>query len=226
LVVYNPLTNVAMLAGDRAGVRETVHQNATLLVAVGVGILAVLILGVGIAGVRYIRTALNETMTSLSTTVAEIATTIEEHERTAISQAAAVNQTTTTMDELDASFGQTADMVKLAAETAQQSLGVAEHGIQTVRQTLDGMVSLKQKVGTIAEQILALSEQTSQIGTITHLVSDVASQTNMLALNAAVEAARAGEHGKGFGVVASEIRKLADESRRSAERINALVEEI
>jgi methyl-accepting chemotaxis protein len=54
----------------------------------------------------------------------------------------------------------------------------------------------------------------------------MANQTNMLALNAAVEAARAGEHGKGFGVVAGEIRKLADASKKSAERINGLVEDV
>jgi methyl-accepting chemotaxis protein len=71
-----------------------------------------------------------------------------------------------------------------------------------------------------------LSEQTSQIGNITNLVSELASQTNLLALNAAVEAARAGEHGKGFAVVAAEIRKLADQSKKSAERINTLVLDI
>jgi len=71
--------------------------------------------------------------------------------------------------------------------------------------------------------ILRLSEQTNQIGNITILVSDLANQTNLLALNAAVEAARAGEHGRGFAVVAAEIRKLADQSKQSAERIRALV---
>jgi len=91
---------------------------------------------------------------------------------------------------------------------------------------LGGMASLKTKVEAIAEQILHLSEQTGQIGNITNLVSDLANQTNMLALNAAVEAARAGDHGRGFAVVAGEIRKLADQSKKSAERINALVGEI
>ena len=85
---------------------------------------------------------------------------------------------------------------------------------------------MKSKVEAIAEQILRLSEQTSQIGNITNLVSELANQTNLLALNAAVEAARAGEHGKGFAVVAAEIRKLADQSKKSAERINTLVLDI
>jgi len=228
---YRSINDVAALAMVKApsasgDIERTVSPRLQALSIIGVCILGVLVLWIGRIVGASIRTALNETITSLSTTSVEIATAIEEHERTAMSQAAAVHETTTTMDQLDASFTQTADLVRMAAETAQQSLGVAEHGIETVRQTLDGMVSLKQKVGTIAQQILALSEQTSQIGTITHLVSDVASQTNMLALNAAVEAARAGEHGKGFGVVASEIRKLADESRKSAERIAALVEDI
>jgi hypothetical protein len=176
---------------------------------------------------RSITYPLQQTVNALSTTCVELATTIEEHERTAMSQSAAVNQTTTAMDELDASFNQTAEVVKAAADRVQQSVAVANEGIKTVRQMQEGMLDLKEKVGTtVAGQILKLSEQTAQISNITNQVGDLAIQTNMLALNAAVEAARAGEHGKGFAVIAAEIRKLADASRKSAERINALVDDI
>jgi len=189
-----------------------------------VGLMA-LVLGPLIS--RSITHPLQQTVNALSTTSIELAATIEEHERTAMSQSAAVNQTTTAMDELDASFNQTADVVRAAAERVQQSVAVATEGIKTVRQLQDGMQELKEKVGTtVAGQILSLSEKTAQISTITNQVGDLASQTNMLALNAAVEAARAGEHGKGFAVVAAEIRKLADASRKSAERINVLVDDI
>ena len=114
----------------------------------------------------------------------------------------------------------------MVATKARQALTLTEEGTHTVQQTLAGLSSLKLKVEAIAEQILRLSEQTSQIGNITNLVSELANQTNLLALNAAVEAARAGEHGKGFAVVAAEIRKLADQSKKSAERINTLVLDI
>lgn len=176
---------------------------------------------------RSITHPLQGTVNALSTTSVELASTMEEQERTAMSQSAAVNQTTTAMDELDASFNQTAEVVKVAAERVQQSVFVANEGIKTVRQMQEGMLDLKEKVGTtVGGQILKLSEQTAQISAITNQVGDLASQTNMLALNAAVEAARAGEHGKGFAVIAAEIRKLADVSRKAAERINVLVDDI
>jgi methyl-accepting chemotaxis protein len=92
--------------------------------------------------------------------------------------------------------------------------------------SLDSMNNLKNKVEKIQEQIVHLSEQTGQIGNISTVVSDLANQTNMLALNAAVEAVRAGENGKGFAVVATEIRKLADQSKKSATQIYSLVADI
>jgi methyl-accepting chemotaxis protein len=163
---------------------------------------------------------------AISTTSTEIGATVAQHERMLAQQAAAVNETTTTMEELDVASRQSAEQAAAAAAGAQQSLALAEDGTKRVKQTLAGMSSLKEKVEAIAEQILHLSEQTDQIGSVTNLVSDLANQTNMLALNAAVEAARAGDHGRGFSVVAGEIRKLADQSKKSAERINALVADI
>ena len=88
------------------------------------------------------------------------------------------------------------------------------------------MRTLKQKIETIAELILDLSEHTQQIGSTIGIIEDITEQTNMLALNAAVEAARAGEHGKGFAVVASEIRKLADESKQATTKITSLIHDI
>ena len=82
-----------------------------------------------------------------------------------------------------------------------------------MEETVEGMFTLEKKVGAIAEQIVHLSEQANQIGSISQLVFDLANKTNMLALNSSVEAVRAGEHGKGFSVVANEIRKLAHQRR-------------
>src|SRR5450830_329278 len=112
------------------------------------------------------------------------------------------------------------------AAAAQQSLDVTQEGIRLANQVSESMTGMKQKVGSVAEQILRLSEQAGQIGGIAKVVGELAGETNMLALNAAVQSARAGEHGKGFAVVAAEVRKLADQSKKSAERANALVAEI
>jgi methyl-accepting chemotaxis protein len=176
--------------------------------------------------INKITRQINETANDIATSSHEIAATIEQQDRTASQQAASVNETTTTVDELNASSRQSTEQADAAANAAREALQLAENGDQAVQQTLRGMNDLKVKVGAISEQIMRLSEQTNQIGNISALVSDIANRTNMLALNAAVEAVRAGEHGKGFAVVAAEIRKLADQSKQSAGKINTLVSQI
>ncbi|WP_081972888.1 methyl-accepting chemotaxis protein [Leptolyngbya sp. KIOST-1] len=169
---------------------------------------------------------MNGAASDIASSASEIAASVEQQERTSSQQVASVSETSTTMDELGASSRQSAEQAEAAAAGARQALALAESGTLAVERSLDGMTALREKVDAIADQILRLSEQTSQIGGISGLVSDLANQTNMLALNAAVEAVRAGEHGKGFAVVSGEIRKLADQSKRSAEKINALVADI
>ena len=169
---------------------------------------------------------INQVANTIASSSTEIAATIEEQERTATLQSSSVNQTTITMDELGAASQQSAQQAQAGAESARQALNITERGTLAVEQTLQSMTRLKENVEAISAEILRLSEQTNQIGNISSAVTDLANQTNMLALNASVEAVRAGENAQGFTVIATEIRKLADLSKKSAEKINNLVVDI
>ena len=183
----------------------------------------ILIAGVILAGSRTITSTLNQFTNKIAESTKEIASKVERQESVANEQATSVGQTTSTVDDLGETSRRSAIQAEESAKNASTALSLAETGAETVEQTRVGMESLKERVREIAEQIINLSEQTEQIAGVSELVGDLASQTNMLALNAAVEAARAGEYGKGFGVVAGEIRELADQSRKSADKINNLV---
>lgn len=210
---------------DEADTGALVTGRSLQMMVLGGIVIAVCLLLSGLIA-NSITRPLRNNVSQIFRVSSEFGTTTNQQERMAAQQAAAVNETTTTMEELGASSRLSAEQAEAASAGAREALTLANEGTMTVEQTLEGMTGLKERSAAIAEQILRLSEQTSQIGNITNLVSDLANQTNLLALNAAVEAARAGEHGRGFGVVASEIRKLADQSKKSAERINALVAEI
>lgn len=212
---------------------QSVEERADFVGGIAMTIVIIGVLG-GSAGTllfgnmiaKAISDEVKKAINQITSSSAEIATSMEEQERTASLQAASVNETTTTMDELRASSHQSEEQAKSASQAAQEVLHLAENGNQSVEETVATMVDLKNKVAAIADQIVRLSEQTNQIGNISALVSDLSQQTNMLALNASVEAVRAGEHGKGFAVVAEEIRKLADQSRQSASNISNLVSDI
>ena len=210
---------------DTSEAFASVNALGTFIIIIGL-ILSGIVAGVGWLFGRTISNPISLASQEISSTVSQIATTSAQHESTAVQQSTSVNETTTTITELDASARKTSEQAESAMNQSQEALTTSEEGFHTVEKTLEGMDNLKDKVSAIAEEILKLSEQIGQIGNITALVSDLANQTNLLALNAAVEAVRAGEHGKGFSVVAVEIRKLADESKKSAGKIKEIVSEI
>jgi methyl-accepting chemotaxis protein len=103
---------------------------------------------------------------------------------------------------------------------------IGRSGEAAINESLGGFTGLSELVNEFAERIGQLNERTQQIGGITLTVKDLADQSNMLALNAAIEAVRSGEHGKGFGVVAREIRSLADQSIESTNRVRDILSDI
>ncbi|MGY2646160.1 methyl-accepting chemotaxis protein [Bacillus inaquosorum] len=99
----------------------------------------------------------------------------------------------------------------------------AEIGSKSVNKMLDQMKFIDTSVDSAGNGLQALVESTAEISDISSLITNISEQTNLLALNAAIEAARAGEQGKGFAVVAEEVRKLADETNKSANHIQSVV---
>lgn len=200
-------------------------DNLVQVVWLTTGIALALAIMIGCWLISNIIKRINQEANQLAVTSKEIVTIIEAQERMSTQQAVSANQTTASIEELGASSRQSAEQISTAVAGANQVLMLTS-GSQQRGLEIENHMSLKIKMEQIQAQIIRLSEHLGQISNITTVVSDLANQTNMLALNASVEAVRAGENGKGFGVVATEIRKLADQSRKSAEKISAIVTDI
>ena len=113
-----------------------------------------------------------------------------------------------------------------SADVAQRSVQIATKGAGVVRQTIQGMDSIRDQIQETSKRIKRLGESSQEIGSIVELINDIAEQTNILALNAAIQAASAGEAGRGFAVVADEVQRLAERASNATKRIETLVQTI
>jgi len=179
-----------------------------------------------ISGLSNITTEIATVSNSVTATINTLNSSVLTQSSGASQQASAVNETTTTLEEIRITSEQTQTKAQLLGTVADNIRVEGEHGLSAVSQVIDAMHDIRDRVNSISQTILTLSEKTQQIGNINNVISNITQQTKMLALNASIEAAKAGDAGKGFAVVATEVKDLAEQSQQSTEQVQRILRDI
>jgi hypothetical protein len=119
----------------------------------------------------------------------------------------------------------TVQAASVAGASEELSASIAEIS-STTALAVSSINTAVSAAGSVAATIGRLRESSGRIGEVSKLISGIAAQTNLLALNATIEAARAGELGKGFGIVAGEVKELAQRTSAATGQIDGMIEEI
>ncbi|WP_261305429.1 methyl-accepting chemotaxis protein [Paenibacillus andongensis] len=162
--------------------------------------------------------------TSLSTE--QITTAMQEVAAGAENQMLGFSETSKAMEEMSKGIQNIAEASSNASDLAIETTKGAIQGNEMIHLAIHRMNAVNDIVQKSAAELIQLNDRSKEIGGIVNMITEIASQTHLLALNASIEAARAGELGRGFSVVAAEVKKLAEESERSAQQIQELIRSI
>lgn len=170
--------------------------------------------------------ALSATSQEMNATTEEISSTMQNIAKGAEGTADMVNKTSAITRELAASVEGISEKARFAARASGDAGERARQAGEQMEGSLSTITDLVTRIERSMTFVEGFKDRALRINESVDFISHIAQQTHLLALNATIEAARAGEHGRGFSVVAEEIRKLADASRKFADQIARLAKEI
>ena len=169
-----------------------------------------------VTAMRKLNRQLNETLRSISTSSDQVSIGSSQLAESAQSLAEGATEQAGAIEELTAT-------IENVTNTAANSAKSAESAATMAKEAQDNATKSQADLAELTEAMQRISETSLEIQNIIGDIEDIASQTNLLSLNASIEAARAGDAGRGFGVVADQIGKLADDSARSAVNTRELI---
>lgn len=158
--------------------------------------------------------------------VTQIAATAKQQQATATEIAATTTQIGATSKEISATSKELVKTMNDVSRVAEETASLAGNGQNGLSRMEETMHQVMDAAGSINAKLGILNEKAGNINQVVTTITKVADQTNLLSLNAAIEAEKAGEYGRGFTVVASEIRRLADQTAVATYDIEQMVKEI
>ncbi|HPJ89248.1 MAG TPA: methyl-accepting chemotaxis protein [Thermotogota bacterium] len=139
---------------------------------------------------------------------------------------ASIAQVSAEIEEIKSIAAQVSSVSKSLSEKSQNTFESAKNGTKKLSEIGQIVDQAKSKAGNTKQIASLLVDETKRAGTVIATIASISEQTNLLALNAAIEAARAGQSGKGFSVVADEIRKLAEETKRATDNVESILSQM
>jgi len=162
----------------------------------------------------------------VSTSMTEIAATSKQQQATAAEVAATTTQIGATSREISVTSKELVRTMTDVAAVSDHAATLASGGQQGLAHMGETMEQVMEAANTINAKLAILNEKAGDINQVVTTITKVADQTNLLSLNAAIEAEKAGEYGRGFAVVSTEIRRLADQTAVATYDIEQMVKEI
>jgi methyl-accepting chemotaxis protein len=141
-------------------------------------------------------------------------------------QKASMNEVAASSEEMSHSIEQISNFVQTSLITTNETVSISTNSLDTITDSFNYINQSFEEVKAVQDKMHHVVEVTKEIDNVVNIINNVAGQTNLLALNASIEAARSGDAGRGFSVVAEEIKKLADDTKQSANYIKEMVQKL